>query len=105
MNEQTSSPAIVRRSSEELIHLVTLYERSVPRLTVKKFCIQHQITESAFYSAKRRYGVRNKAARASGFTAIHTSPPPPPGSTLFARVGEISLYQPVGPDYLKALLS
>lgn len=105
MDEQTSTPSIVRRNAEELIRLVRLHEHSEPRLTVKNFCSQHQITEGAFNSAKRRYGTQRKSVSTSGFTTIQAGPPPAVGATLFARVGEISLYQPVPPEYLKALLS
>lgn len=105
MEQLTDKPVQPRRSKEQTALLLELYESHTG--TTKDFCKQHDISEGAFYAARKRHSLKSKEVKqqVSGFTAltepvfkvVHTS--------LFASVGEIKIYQAVTPDYLKALLS
>lgn len=104
MGALISKPAQPRRSKDQIAALLKLHERSTG--TTKDFCKEHNISEAAFYAARKRYGaVKSIQQQASSFTPLtqpvfNTVP-----TALFAVVGEIKIYQAVPPDYLKALLS
>lgn len=104
--EQTNGKQIVpRRSKSQMLELLGEYDKH-PGMTVKAFCKVHQVNESSFYTARKRYVYAGKPVpKQAGFIAI-----PSPGlsgsaGTLFAEVNGIRLYQAVSADYLKALLS
>ena len=75
-------------------------------ISIKRFCKQNHISDSAFYSWRKKYIPRADKfkKKASGFLPISVSQTPA-SSHLFAEVGGIRIYQPVGPEYLKSLAS
>ena len=100
-----SKAAQPRRSKEQITALLKLHERSTG--TTKDFCRQHNISEGAFYAARKRYHGSKLAGQqqGSGFTPLAQPVFNTEQTVLFAAVGEIKIYQAVPPDYLKALLS
>jgi hypothetical protein len=105
MEQTEQKPVLKRRSRQELITLLKEFEKC-EGVTAKAFCQLHQIRESAFYSFRKRFHKKVKAAKPAGFVQIK-----PPIATsdrpgvLFAEVKGIKLYQPVSADYLKTLAS
>ncbi len=102
VNDKSAQP---RRSKEQTALLLELYESYTG--TTKDFCKQHNISEGAFYAARKRHSLKAKEVKqqGSGFTALTQPAFKVPHTSLFASVGEIKIYQAVTPDYLKALLS
>ena len=105
MEQLTDKSVQPRRSKEQTALLLELYESHTG--TTKDFCKAHNISEAAFYAARKRHSLKSKEVKqqVSGFTPLtqpvfNTVP-----TALFAVVGEIKIYQVVAPDYLKALLS
>ena len=99
-----SKAAQPRRSKEQITALLKLHERSTG--TTKDFCRQHNISEGAFYAARKRYhGSKVAGQQVPGFTALSQPAGSAVSTGLFAEVGQIKIYQAVPPDYLKALLS
>jgi hypothetical protein len=91
-----------RRRKQEIIKLLTEYENSA--LSVKEFCIQHNLNKSTFNTWQSRYKAQPKSQNDSGsrFTALKIKPAPS-AAVLFAEVKGIKIYQPVAASYLKEL--
>ena len=103
--EQTESNSIkIKRSRQEIAQLLKEYDKS-QGMTAKDFCQKHQISEGAFYSARKRQRSKKDEPQKSGFIALQ----PPAGKerpgVLFAEVKGIRLYQAVPVEYLKTLAS
>jgi|SRR6185437_3591500 len=103
--EQTAPESIkIKRTRQEIVQLLREYDKS-QGMTAKEFCQKHQISEGAFYSARKRQRSKNDEAQKSGFIALQ----PPAGKersgVLFAEVKGIRLYQAVPAEYLKMLAS
>ena len=95
-----------KRTQEQILKLLADYEKS-QGLTVKQFCNQQGISEAAFYSFRSRYRSPKSARKNKqvGFITIADPPAKDSGSTLFAEVKGIKIYQAVPASYLKALVS
>jgi hypothetical protein len=104
MEQTATKPANIRRTRQEIAQLLTEFDKS-QGMTAKDFCRKHQISEGAFYSARKRQASKKGDSRKSGFIAL----PPPAGKersgVLFAEVKGIRLYQAVPAEYLKTLAS
>lgn len=93
-------PKKKRRSKAEMQALVNKYE-CTSGISIKAFCVQHQIFENSFYNARKRYAEKIES-KTSGFITLPL-PPAISTGTLFAEVGNIKLYQAVSAEYLKSL--
>lgn len=74
-------------------------------LTIKEFCILHNITEAVFHKWRSRYsdGLSNNK---DGFVTLkQTGASRVLNETLFAEVNGIRIYQVVSAGYLKELLA
>lgn len=82
-----------RRSKEQIASLLKLYENHTG--TTRNFCKQHNLSETAFYVARRRYSVKAKEGeqQGTGFTALTRSVSKTVHTGLFAEVGETRIYQ------------
>jgi hypothetical protein len=104
MEQTAPKPVKIRRTRQEISQLLREYDKS-PGMTAKDFCQKHQISEGAFYSARKRQASKKGDSRKSGFIALQ----PPAGKersgVLFAEVKGIRLYQAVPAEYLKTLAS
>jgi hypothetical protein len=103
--EQTEPRSIkIKRTRQEIAQLLREYDKS-QGITAKDFCQKHQISEGAFYSARKRQRSKNDEPQKAGFIALQ----PPAGKersgVLFAEVKGIRLYQAVPAEYLKTLAS
>ena len=103
--EQTEPKSIKsKRTRQEMAQLLREYDKS-QGISAKDFCRKHQISEGAFYSARKRQRSKNEEPHKSGFIAMQ----PPAGKersgVLFAEVKGIRLYQAVPAEYLKTLAS
>jgi hypothetical protein len=103
--EQTEPKSIKsKRTRQEMAQLLREYDKG-QGISAKDFCQKHQISEGAFYSARKRQRSKNEEPQKSGFIAMQ----PPAGKersgVLFAEVKGIKLYQAVPAEYLKTLAS
>ena len=104
MEQTTEKPSTSRRSRHQVIALLNEYDNS-RGMSVKEFCKLHQISKSAFNSARNRHRAAPKSKpQPSGFIAISSPANKEPSNTLFAEVKGIKLYQAVTANYLKALI-
>ena len=104
MSSKLNKPVKMRRTESEISGLMDIFDKGGMR--VKDFCELHNISDATFYNWRKKYPPV-KTAPSEGFIEIIPSLPARdlPEERLFAKVGEIYLYQPVGPDYLKSLLA
>ena len=104
MEQPNGRQALSRRSKAQMLELLSEYGKS-QGMTVRAFCGLHQISEGSFYSARSRYRSGEASQpKSAGFITIARSAFKEPGSSLFAEVNGIKLYQSVPADYLKALV-
>lgn len=104
MEQTNGKQPISRLDKTKILELLSEYDKR-PGMTIKAFCILHQISEGSFYSARSRYrGEGASKQKTSGFIALGSPVLKEPAGTLFAEVGGIKLYQSVPADYLKALI-
>lgn len=68
MEQMESKPITIRRSREQIIELLKGFDKS-RGIKVRDFCRQRQISEAAFYVARKRYRPKNAAGK-SGFIAL-----------------------------------
>lgn len=98
MGALISKPTQPQRSKDQIAARLKLHERSTG--TTKDSCKEHNISEAAFYAARKKYGAGKSIQQlASSFSpltqpVLNTVP-----TALFAVVGEIKIYQAVAPDY------
>jgi hypothetical protein len=104
MEQLNNKAAQPRRRKEQIALLLKLHESHTG--TTKDFCKQHNISEGAFYAARKRHSIQSTRTQqqGSGFTALTQPAFKAAHAGLFASVGEIKIYQAVTPGYLKALL-
>jgi hypothetical protein len=104
MEQTEPKPVKIRRTRQEISQLLKEFDKS-QGMTAKDFCQKHQISEGAFYSARKRHRSTKRELRKPGFIALQ----PPSGKErsgiLFAEVKGIRLYQAVPAEYLKTLAS
>ena len=104
MEQTAPNPIKIRRTRQEITQLLREFDKS-QGMTAKDFCQKHQISEGAFYSARKRQRSKKDEPQKSGFIALQ----PPAGKersgVLFAEVKGIRLYQTVPAEYLKTLAS
>jgi len=104
MEQTAPEPIKIRRTRQEITQLLREFDKS-QGMTAKDFCQKHQITEGAFYSARKRQDSKKGDSGKPGFIALQ----PPAGKersgVLFAEVKGIRLYQAVPAEYLKTLAS
>jgi hypothetical protein len=93
-----------KRTRQEMAQLLREYDKS-QGMTAKDFCRKHQISEGAFYSARKRQRSKNEEPQKSGFIAMQPSAGKERSGVLFAEVKGIKLYQAVPAEYLKTLAS
>lgn len=98
----------VRRTRKQITKLLKEYE-SKEGMTTTEFCKLHNVNKSNFYNWQKRYGSEQIInSKPKGFIPVDVSlfsDPSGVGSSLFAEVNGIRLYQVVAPEYLKALVS
>jgi transposase-like protein len=102
---------IIRRNEKEKLELISQWEKS--GLSIKRFCHEHQFSDSLFHSWLNKYRRHNKKAPVphNDFMALPITAPaamPPDNCSLYAEVilkdgVRIKLYQPVSVDYLRTL--
>ena len=104
MSSKLNKPAKIRRTESEICRLMDVFDKGEMR--VKDFCGLHNISDATFYNWRKKYPPV-ESTPSKGFIEIIPSLPARdlPEDRLFARVGDICLYQPVSPDYLKSLLA
>ena len=104
MEQTAPNPIKIRRTRQEITQLLREFDKS-QGMTAKDFCQKHQITEGAFYSARKRQASKKGDSGKPGFIALQ----PPAGKersgVLFAEVKGIKLFQAVPAEYLKTLAS
>jgi hypothetical protein len=102
--EQLNTATVRRRNKAQMLELLQEFDKN-HGLSVKNFCSLHEITEGAFYAARKRYRSKSKSKqKPSGFIAIAQPSFKASSAVLFAEVNGIRLYQAVSADYLKALI-
>ena len=99
MEQIISHPRRVRRSAEEIIHLLTEFEKA--NVSVKEFCATHNISRASFHKWQSRYKSKEPIA---GFVPLQIASLIAP-AVLFAEVKGIKIYQPVTAAYLKELFA
>jgi hypothetical protein len=105
MEQANTTTPMNRRNKAQMQELLSEFDKD-HGLSVKEFCALHQITEGAFYAARKRHRAKRKTKqKPSGFIALAQPTSKEPSATLFAEVNGIRLYQAVSADYLKALMS
>ena len=104
MEQAKTTTTIHRRNKSQMLELLGEFGKD-HGLSVKDYCALHQITEGAFYAARKRHRAKRKTKqKPSGFIAISQPLSKEPSAALFAEVNGIRLYQAVSADYLKALM-
>ena len=104
MEQPNGKAPVSRRSKAQMRELLKEFYKN-DGVTVKAFCQNHNITEGAFYTARKRYrSARTLQEKRSGFIAIPSPAINGSAGSLFAEVNGIRLFQAVPADYLKALL-
>ena len=103
MSSKLKNPAKRHRTEDEIRVLMERFDKE--GIKVNDFCELHNISDATFYNWRRKYP-SVKTSPSEGFVEIIPTLPPKDlrGDKLFAQVGEIYIYQAVGPDYLKSLL-
>jgi transposase-like protein len=94
----------VFRGEEAILNILADYKKS--NLSIKAFCLEHNIASASFHNWKKKYSRRTiKPAKPTGFAALQITSPATSKAPLFAEVKEIKIYQWVTAAYLKELLS
>jgi transposase-like protein len=99
----------IKRTEKEKLELIERWEKS--DLSIKKFCHQHQFSDSLFHSWLNKYRRRKEEKPASPFVPVHLPHchvTNKENAAVFAEVrlasgSHIKLYQPVGADFLRTL--
>ena len=100
---------IIRRTEQEKLDLIEAWEKS--GLSIKRFCNQHQFSDSLFHAWLNKYRRRKEEKPAGPFVPVHLTPSivrNEDNAAAFAEVSlasgsHIKLYQPVGADFLRTL--
>ena len=88
-----------RRSKEEILNKLGEFEKA--NVSVKEFCLTHNISKANFHKWQGRYKTKKPVA---GFVPVRVTSAI--GSVaLFAEVRGVKIYQPVTAAYLKELLA
>ena len=98
MEQITNKRSRIRRSNQEILNLLNEFEKN--QVSVKEFCLMHNIGKATFHKWQTRY--TTKAERPSGFASLQIIPS---AASLFAEVKGIKIYQPVAASYLNELAS
>jgi transposase-like protein len=94
----------VFRGEEAILNILAEYKKS--KLSIKTFCLEHNIASATFHNWKKKYSKRSvKPAKVTRFAELQITSPATTGTPLFAEVKEIKIYQWVTAAYLKELLS
>jgi hypothetical protein len=96
---QENQEKVARKFRGKTAIVKLLQEQSRSGQNIKTFCAAHGIAEGTFHNWKHKYG--GGVDGHSGFATVQIIPEP----GLFATVGGIKIYQPVGAAYLKELLA
>ncbi len=91
-----------QRTPEEIIKLLQEFDNS-EGITVSEFCQMHDVSDATYYNWRKMHGSRSREEKPAGFIELIESNEVQHGNHLFAEVKGIKLYQPVAPEYLKAL--
>lgn len=100
MESKVGKKTKVFRTKQQIEHL--LAEQAQSGQSARVFCAAHNIAVGTYYHWKEKYG-KNGARKKVGFATVEIVPSTDNG--LFAEVGGIKIYQPVGAAYLKELLA
>jgi Transposase len=94
----------VFRGEGAILNILADYKKS--KLSIKAFCLEHNIASATFHNWKKKYSGRSvKPARPTGFAELQITSPATREAPLFAEVRGIKIYQWVAAAYLKELLS
>ena len=107
--EKANKKPIIRRTEKEKLQLIEAWEKS--GLSIKRFCEEHQFSDSLFHAWLNKYRRQKAAKTESNFVPVQIGAPIPSGEdhpVLFAAVmlkggSQVKLYQPVSVDYLRTL--
>lgn len=91
-----------RRTSAEIKRLLSAFSAS--GISAKEFCTLHDITEACFYKWRVRHLPKREEEK-GGFVILQGTAELNSGSSLFAEIKGIRIYQSVSPSYLKELLA
>ena len=92
------------RGEETILNILADYKKS--KLSIKAFCIEHNIASATFHNLKRKYSKHSvKPAKPTGFAKLQITPPAIVSAPLFAEVKEIKIYQWVTAAYFRELLA
>lgn len=104
MDQSQASQVRHRRNKQQIRELLKLHSAS--NISVKDFCVEHNIHPAVFYKWKNRY--KSKVVgkpKVSGFTTLDVVEGSPVSlPRLFAEVKGIRIYQPVSALFLKELM-
>jgi transposase-like protein len=104
METSAAKKTRVFRGEEAILNILAAYKKS--KLSIKAFCLEHNIASATFHNWKKKYSKRLvKTATTNGFAELQITLPAISASPLFAEVKEIKIYQPVTAAYLKELQS
>jgi transposase-like protein len=100
---------IIRRTEKEKLALIEQWEQS--GLSIKKFCNEHQFSDSLFHSWLNKYWRNKEGKTVNHFVPLQFTAPitlTEENRALFAEVllkggSCIKLYQPVAVEYLRTL--
>lgn len=110
--DKTNKSKFIRRTEQEKLDLIVEWEKS--GLPIKTFSEEHQFSDSIFHSWLNKYRRNTEAAREhKPFVAVQVKADSllpekigsPYAEILTAKGNQIKLYQPVGVDFLRKLLS
>jgi transposase-like protein len=110
--DKAAKKIIIRRSEEEKLALIEKWEQS--GLPIITFCNQHNFSDSLFHTWLNKYRRNKKKAKpASSFIPIQVpnanagneNNAAPFAKLTLAKGQQITLYQMVSAEYLRALLS
>ena len=96
MEEKNEKVIRTRRSQAEILRLLSEFSKA--NVSVKEFCITHNISKASFHKWQSRHK-RKEPMR--GFVPLEVRS----SVALFAEVKGIKIYQPVTAAYLKELLA
>ncbi|NJO24655.1 MAG: transposase [Bacteroidia bacterium] len=102
MEQIANKPARRRRSTHEILGLLDEFEKG--GVSVKEFCIRHNISKAAFHKWQSRH--KSNTDEQPGFADLHIIPQVANiHAALFAEVKGVRIYQPVSVSYLKELMA
>lgn len=103
MEQTTNKPRRIRRHNYEILQLLDDFEKS--QVSVKEFCLMHNIGKATFHKWQSRYKSKPDQPKPFGFADLQiTASSATVQIVLFAEVSGIKIYQPVTASYLKELL-